>query len=62
MYSATVRLHKAIIVVPLLSVVLMFCIAYLMFKGDDFIFECPLDVFGCSFHVLLRVFHVFNLE
>ena len=54
---------KTSIAMPLLSVVLMFCNVYLMFKGADFnFFECLIGVFGCWFHVLLRVFHVSILE
>ena len=36
---------NAIIAIPLISVVLMFCSVYLMFKGDDFIFLSTYQMF-----------------
>ena len=53
---------KAIIAIHLLSVVLMFCSVYLMFKVMILYFWVLTWCFGCCFHVLLRVFHVFVLE
>ena len=38
MYGVATGLHQRYHRHPLLSVVLMFCSVYLMFKGDDFIF------------------------
>jgi hypothetical protein len=38
MCGVVARLHQSYITIPLLSVVLMFCNVYLMFKGVDFIF------------------------
>jgi hypothetical protein len=56
MYGVAARLHQSYHHHPLLSVVLLFCSVYLMFKGVDqfHIFECLVDVFWFLFSCIFE--------
>ena len=64
MRGAAAGLHQSYHPQSFVKCCYMFYNVYMMFKDVDqyHIFECPFDVFGCFFHVLLRVFRVTYLN